>query len=437
MHALLAREFYYPSIGGVQEVMRQIGERLAAAGHKVTVATTALPERKASRIRGVEVREFDVGGNLVAGLHGEVQQYRDFVLRQEYDILLIKAAQQWTFDALIPVLKQIRKPKLFIPCGFSGLFDPLYSEYFEKMPAWLREFDRLIFYASHYRDIDMARAHGLTNISIVSNGADEREFSVPPDRTFRSRYGIGEDAFVVMTVGTVTGLKGHSELAAAFEECDFEGRPACLLLVGNMPAAQGWHTLLTQAYQSGGSIRALKWAGRRALGLLGLLGLERLLGFAMPPYKTDEVLRESLRRSNVLSGKKAMLLDLPREEVIQAYLNSDLFVLASKIEYSPLVLFEAAAAGLPFLSVPVGNAKEIADWTGGGVVCDARIDERGYTEVDPSNLARQIELLFRDRAALASRGARGRLSWSERFSWAAIVHLYLKIFDECLQTTAS
>ena len=83
------------------------------------------------------------------------------------------------------------------------------------------------------------------------------------------------------------------------------------------------------------------------------------------------------------SNKRVVVTDLPRADLVQAYMNADLFVFASYVEYSPLVLFESAAAGTPFLSVPVGNAAEIASWTGGGVICPALQDEQGYTKVDP------------------------------------------------------
>ncbi len=46
---LLCCEFYHPSRGGVQEVMRQLAERFAAAGHDVTVATTAMPPAQLPR----------------------------------------------------------------------------------------------------------------------------------------------------------------------------------------------------------------------------------------------------------------------------------------------------------------------------------------------------------------------------------------------------
>src|SRR5207249_2740477 len=138
MRFLLCCESYHPSRGGVQEVMRQIAERLASAGHDVTVATSRLPERDFQELNGVQIRDFAVAGNLVSGMSGDIDAYREFVLGFGADAILIKAAQQWTFDALWPVLDHISARKVFVPCGFSGLYHPEYAEYFTKMPGIMR-----------------------------------------------------------------------------------------------------------------------------------------------------------------------------------------------------------------------------------------------------------------------------------------------------------
>jgi glycosyltransferase involved in cell wall biosynthesis len=122
--------------------------------------------------------------------------------------------------------------------------------------------------------------------------------------------------------------------------------------------------------------------------------------------------------------KLALHTDFPRAELVQAYMAADLFVFASNIEYSPLVLYEAAAAGTPFLTVPVGNAEEIARWTGAGVVCPAPRDERGYTRVDPGVLADAIAGLAADPQRLRDLGQAGRRRWRENFTWAGIAHRY-------------
>jgi len=447
MRILLASEFYPPSVGGVQEVMRQLGERFVAHGHEVTIATTYLPERQSRALGGVRIEEFRVGGNLVRGLTGEVERYRAHVLEADYDVFMVKAAQQWTFDALTPVLDRIAKPKVFVPCGFSGLFLSEYAEYFAKMPEWLRKWDRLIFYATDYRDINLAREHGIGNLTIIPNGADEREFNVARDPQFRGRMGVPQDAFLALTVGSLTGLKGHQELAKAFELCDVGGRPAYLILNGNVPRPNGYGFSAWLArsgigrviagaaamYRVGGISRVAKWIVRPILETLGLGWLLALLGYARRAETTESV-HDVVRRINSMSARHAVVVDLPRADLVQAYLNSDLFAFASKIEYSPLVLYEAAAAGLPFLSVPVGNAREIAEWTGGGVICPAAVDAQGFTQVDTTELARHISRLAADPDTLTRLGANGRRNWEQRFTWDKISRMYEQVFEECMQS---
>lgn len=418
MRLLLACELYYPSVGGVQEVVRQVSMRLVERGHKVTVATTRLAERSSCAIDGVDVVEFAVSGNQVRGIHGAADAYQRYVLEGDYDVFMVKAAQQWTFDALTPVLDRMTRPKVFVPCGFSGFYDPAFAEYYRRMPEWLRKFDQLIFYASDYRDINLARDHGLANLTVLPNGASEREFLVPRDSGFRQRHGIPEEAFVFLTVGSLSGLKGHRELAEAFALARLPNdRPAILILNGNDP------------YRGAGLRGRLSRQLKPLLLRAGVGGLLEALGFNVAPRLQDHVAQ--INRG--APAKRAMLVDLPRPELVQAYLNSDLFVFASNVEYSPLVLYEAAAAGLPFLSVPVGNAEEIARWTGGGEICPAPCDAQGYTRVEPATLARRIEDLAAREQDRKAYGEAGKRNWREQFTWQRIAARYEEVFVRLLE----
>lgn len=424
MRILLACEFYYPSVGGVQEVIRQVAEGLVAKGHAVTVATSHMAERPSRVHNGVAIEEFRVSGNTVRGMSGDVDGYRQYLVAGDYDVLMVKAAQQWTFDAMVAVLDQIPRPKVFIPCGFSSLYEPAYGDYFREMPEALAKFDHLIFYASDYRDVNMARDHGLTSFSIVPNGASRREFEVPRDPEFRGRMGIAEEAFVVLTVGRPGYAKGHWDLANAFALADFGRGRAALIMNGTVTREP--RKAITPRRVARACVELVRPYARP---------VKRFL-LRKPPWPKDpiEPIKSVLRRVNrARPAKVAMVKDLPRAEVVQAYLNSDLFVFASHIEYSPLVLYEAAAAGLPFLTVPVGNAQEIAEWTGGGVVCPAARDERGYTQVDPAVLAEKISGLAADRPLLANLGQTGHQAWLERFTWETIVDKYEAIFTDLVR----
>lgn len=421
MQILLACEFYYPSVGGVQEVMRQIAEHLVTVGHRVTVATSRLPTRSPDIRNGVTVREFDVFGNIVRGMSGQLDGYRRLVLAGDYDLFMVTAAQQWTFDALLPFLDRIPRPKVFLPCGFSALYEPAYADYYRQMPEFMRMFEHLIFNASDYRDINMARNHSLSNFSIVPNGASELEFGISRDSKFRARHGIEEGAFVVLTVGTFTGdMKGHRELATAFASARLPETGAVLILNGNVLSER-----------SPGTTRSkLRSASARARGIVQRVNRRpgRRDASALAMQQPIEAIVAAINDTS--SEKRAVITNLPRPELVQAYFNSDLFVFASNIEYSPLVLYEAAAAGLPFLTVPVGNAAEIAEWTGGGVVCPAPQDERGYTRVIPEVLAEHISHLAADRPSLHALGQAGRRAWYRDFTWDKIADKYEAILAD-------
>lgn len=457
MRLLFCCEFYYPSVGGVQEVMRQIAEHLVQRGHNVTVATMRLADRRNfSEYNGVNIKEFDIIGNAVNGIKGEVDQYREFVLNFSCDALMVKAAQQWTFDALWPVLDRLKMRKVFIPCGFSGLYEPVFAQYYRELPDILRKFDHLIFYAEKYRDIDFVRAHGMAHFSVLSNGASEIEFSVPKDPTFRQRYNIPESSHILLTVGSMNGHKGHREIAEAFARMRLDRQHFTLILNGNnMPRpmlkpnrlsnpSQKKRNLSDQIYRlfseiikmfkritelSNLSLNVFLENGLQSVSQRIIKKVVRRLGKFFPRFflKETDPISYWVLKSNRQSSKLVLKLDLPRPDVVQAFMAADLFVFASNIEYSPLVLFESVAAGTPFLSVPVGNAEEIARWTRGGFICPANKDERGYTNVDPIELAKKIELIMADPLKLRKIGEYGREEWQRRFTWKIIAEQYESI----------
>jgi glycosyltransferase involved in cell wall biosynthesis len=437
MRLLFCCEHYFPSGGGVAEVMRQIAERMALSGHHVTVATSRVAERTSKSHHGVHIQDFEVGGNLALGMRGEVDRYRDFVLAFGADAILIKAAQQWTFDALWPILDRIAARKVFIPCGFSSLYEPAYANYFAQMPQALRKLDHLIFYAQSYRDVDFARAHGFDNLSVLPNGASELEFDKPPDLDFRDRIGISPDEFVFLTVGSPVYAKGHRQVAEAFARLDTGGRRATLILNGDWAAsspslghsaaerpATSKHARRGSLWQLTGRVGLALQRGYQALRREGFSGLRALVDRRLDRQRLARETEDWIRRANDQKGKRILRTNLPRPDLVEAYLASDLFVFASLVEYSPLVLFEAAAAGTPFLSVPAGNAEEIATWTGGGVICPAAKDARGYTRVEPEVLAREMARLLKDRDLRMRLGRTGRERWRREFTWESIAPRY-------------
>jgi glycosyltransferase involved in cell wall biosynthesis len=233
-------------------------------------------------------------------------------------------------------------------------------------------------------------------------------------------HGAKDSTFMILTVGTMTGMKGHLELAQAYAAANFGDQDTLLILNGNQPNAGGERpsvlsqfTALVRGY---GIFYAIKHTVK-----MGLIALGFRIGKS---NKIERVVADIGRQK----GKKVVLVDLPRPDLVQAYLQADLFVFASNIEYSPLVLFESAAAGLPFLTVPVGNAREIIEWTSGGEICAAPVDIHGYTRVNPEELASHIESLVRDEVRRVKMGKRGKDAARSRFNWSHLANEYESLF---------
>jgi glycosyltransferase involved in cell wall biosynthesis len=386
MNILHSVEFYSPSVGGAQEVVRQISERLVQRGHKVSVATRKLSGRLSNAINGVDIVDFDISGNAVRGFQGETKKYQEFLLDGKFDLMMNYAAQQWSMDLAFPILDKISYAKIMIPCGFSGFYQPLYAKYFAKMPDIMRNYDHLIFHTQDYRDIDFARKHGITHFSIIPNGASREEFEDPhPD--FRDRYGIGDNVPLILNVSSHTRGKGHALTINSFLRARI-GK-GVLVINGNPPPA-------------GGCLPACQ---RRAW-----LTLLRTAG-----------------------NKKIFLMNLPRPEVVAAFQAADLFLFGSQVEYSPLVLFEALASRTPFVTTACGNAAEIAAWSGGGVVVESYDQGSGLVNAKPNLMARSIENLINNPGERQRMADAGYKAWSERFTWDQIVEQYERVYFSTLE----
>ena len=380
MRILHTVEFYYPSVGGAQEVVKQISERLVRRGHEVTVATTRSPKRSAGTINGVHIEEFSISGNAVRGFCGEVNRYQDFLQGDSYDIMMNYAAQQWATDLVFPTLAKLSYRKVLAPCGFSALYSPEWASYFSNMPLVMRQYDHLVFHSFSYRDTEFARRHGLLHYTIIPNGASEEEFS-PTDTTFRKRYNIPEDVPMLLSVGDHTGLKGHALVIEAFRRARI--RRAILVIIGNS-------------------------LGRGCL--------------------VDCRYRAAKTRVASLGRKRVLLLKPPRRDVIEAYHAADLFVFGSALECSPIALFEALASKVPFITTACGNAEEIVNWTNGGIVIPTVRRSNGYAEASPHSMAHAIEDLLNDPKERARLGEAGYRSWLEHFTWEKIAAQYEQLY---------
>lgn len=364
MRLILTVERYAPAIGGAERVVQRIGEGLAARGHGVTVVTSG---KRASEFRdGVQIERFPVRGNRKQGIRGDVAAPLELIRRIDPDVILSYAAQTWTSDACAGLLDEIGRPALVLaPCGFSALRVPGWEAYFEQMRRLLPRYDALIFHSSHYQDWDFAVAAGAESRHVIPNGADPNTGS----GRFRSHLAPGER--LMLTVASHVRSKGHRDSARALR-----------------------------------SVRP----GRRVRGVI-----------VAPPRRGTDALRGCqplCAALNALPGNGLQLLDGRRRATVEdAMASADVFLLPSSVECSPLVIIEAMAAGLPWVSYDVGNVRELS----GGLVVDG-----------PTELAAAVAEILDGRHP--ELGAAGRRAWDGDHRWEDIVPRYERVLELAADT---
>jgi glycosyltransferase involved in cell wall biosynthesis len=410
MKILHTVQSYIPARHGMSEVVRQISERLAAAGHQVVVATSSDPARVEKVINGVQIVEFDISGSITHGIHGEYDRYIQFLLDSDFDIVTNFAAQQWATDLVFPILNRIRGKKVFVPTGYSGLYLPDYQSYFQRMKEWLKGYDRVVYLSDDYRDVNFARKLGLDNGVLIPNGASAEEFLKAPDPNFRKNHGIPDDDLLVLHVSGYVGGKGHLDAIRIFNNARI--RNASLLFV--CPAFDK-----DFEFHFRDMPRIIRdWAKavvlRRPISEMDRLTLIRFL------------------QSLGLFSRNIHFTALPRHEVVNAYQNADLFLFPSQIECSPIVLFECMASKTPFLSTDVGNAKEIVEWSGAGKILPTIVKNDAPNESSPviSASAKMLRAICSDVDLRRTMAESGYRSWQNKFTWEKISKSYDMLYRE-------
>lgn len=383
-------EFYSPSVGGAQEVVKQLSEHMVAMGHQVTVATTKIESRNFNSYNGVKIKEFEIQGNQVRGYTGkDIDKFKKFLVDGKFDVVMNYAAQQWTTDLTFQVIDKIKSKKYLVPCGFSGLYDPIYKKYFEDLPDILKKYDRTIYLSNDYRDIDFARLHNITNTVFIPNGADEREFTNLPefDRNIMyEKFGIPVGSKVILCVSNHTGQKGHKEAIAAFLKANINN--AALVIVGDINLHAGCYNECLRS------------------------------------QKINFWKEKFLRRD----GKTIHNIHISRKDTLELYSAAFMFIFLSNIECSPLVLFEASAAGKPFISTNCGNSIEIARWMGNGHIVKTRLRKLGYVVAEIDDASKQIEGIFKNAISANDRGQKARKAWLNRYTWQKLAQKYLDLY---------
>jgi O-antigen biosynthesis protein len=308
---LIACDYFWPSIGGVEIIAENLGYELTRRGFHVDVATGAHPARVGSLYRGMNVLSLDRRPGWFSRSPKTVRHLRRLLEKGNYDGSILIA------DPLNWVLRSIEGAEL--PSGMKLAIQPLINE--EGYDQWRgdKEFRRRLAEVLRRATMVVALTRGGQEIRFLNEEGIPSVYlpnavrPCRPSANFRELHGIPGEVPMLLHVANLWPVKNHLGLLESLRDLEGEWR---LVLIG--------HTSPDAAYAE--KVRAAVAKDPRVMWIPG----------AAP------------------------------EEVSAAMEAAHVVLLASHAEVSPVTVMEAMSHGKPWVATPSCGA--VHDWAGGVVV---------------------------------------------------------------------
>jgi glycosyltransferase involved in cell wall biosynthesis len=419
MHFLHVAQLYHPVASGAGRYFREIGERLAAEGHQVTVlATDAYDlehvwapgkrrvEQPAQIYNGVRIIRFPIrripGPPIVypilrrlmveisrapgtapllrrmAMLTPRLPDMQRFFQQQAGPFELIHATNITLDFAIFPAFDFARAQAIpfvvtpFVHLGAPG--DRALLRYYSMRHQidLLRRSDRVIVMTGLEADALAARGVPRERLRRVGVGVNPAEVAGGQGQRFRTEQQV--DGPLVLYVGALAYDKGAVHLIEAMQRLWAQGENATLALIG-APLAH-----FTEFYHR------LPAADKARIRLL--------------PYAPDQVKHDALAAA-------------------------DLFAMPSRTDTFGIAYLEAWCYGLPVVGARAGGVPDVIEDG-----CDGLLVPFG----DTSALAGAVGRLLHDRQAAQQLGAAGRAKVLRDLTWDQIYAQVRAIYSELTNT---
>ena len=357
MKILFLSESYYPHLSGVPVVVQYLAEGLTGR-HQVSVATSIAPNDKLpfeDEYNGVKIFRFVINRDIAKRLKGDLQGLQQFVLRGNYDVIVVECGQASTTDAILPIMKDIKAPCVLHAHGLSGLLGrpfAIKSDFKHTIGNtynWLRM--QLYYGHSFKRQCRYFDA----SISLTPTDSGYNYLS----RHITKNYVLGnaaEDMFF--------------EQSSEKFDVPTEGKPY-LVSIANYQVIKDQLNMLRQFYLSSFKDYALVLIGREE-------------------NEYYNQVKEEKKRLDYSYGERTvvMLTNIDRKYFPFILDNASVYLVTSLTEVFSISIIEAMARSVPFISTNVGNARELP----GGVVVDNVHDMHTAIDTLLSNDNRRREL---------------------------------------------
>lgn len=361
----------YPHVGGCEKVIQEISEGLINKGHSCIVFARTVSQQKTHN----QVEYMPVGESY--------ENWKKELEKQNLDILFIYS-DVFKFCRELLLDKNSFNFKMALALvGCNGMFrsSSLKTAFLNNC---YQDFLTIV-HSDYYKDYKFCNKHSIP-ITVIPNGVSLEEFSVKR-KNLRDKFGIG-NKHILLCISNFFPGKGQEHLLPILRFIERENKAFHFVSIS-----------------------------------------------AETPSKFSTNARN--RFKNLLKRQdfdSTFLVGIPREEVVQWFLNSDIFVFPSQTEVAPLVLLESMAAKLPWVSLAVGNARKLS---GGLVVNTDRKNHDGillYSGQTYKNFTDSILKLMNDSTLRKIKGQNGYEMVKNNFNIKEIINTYERTFLEFIQS---
>jgi glycosyltransferase involved in cell wall biosynthesis len=214
-------------------------------------------------------------------------------------------------------------------------------------------------------------------IAIIPNGIDLCEYAeLPPKGSFKKKFNIPEDRKIILYLGRIHRIKGIDLLVKAY-----------VYLINEMNFKDA---VLVVAGPDDGFLNEVK-------SLVYNLGIAGSVLFTGPLYGRDK---------------------------LEAFVDSEIFVLPSRYETFPLTVLEVYACGKPIVASKVGGLKDLVIDGETGLLFDSENVEQ---------LAESVFNLLNDTDVAKEMGLKGKNFVRENFTIENVVERLERVYEEVVQ----
>lgn len=313
---------------------------MLSKGFEVTVLTKMHPTlEKSSIYDGIKILRFPCKLRVPYLLNIDFSNHLiKHLFQRKYALVHLHSLLPGEVTLALLALRRRKVPVVFTSHYFT--FHEGYKSTLKKMGSILQnkslkagDHNRCIFHAFTKFQARIYRRYGIKGkIVVIPHGIDPKVFEVKKQEYVKEKYGLKD--FNILCVANFSERKGQHLLIKAIKN-------------------------ITDKYPLVKSNLKLVLVGR----VFGSSGEEYLK------------LLKSYIRLNDLTENVSLILDPPRNDLLQLYLNSDLFVLPTAKESFGLIFLEAMAAGLPIISINIPPINEILSNGKEALLCKRNIND--------------------------------------------------------------